>query len=176
MSPNQDKQQDNPVTTELSSYDYARLIQFVAQRLYQVKLNKTQINKILFYVYGKYAAKVGKQLFSEAPKAWPYGPVFPIVYKRIDPYENVPLFDPEMQARYKKNETAFNMVLDAVAMLHTKSAKALTDWSHRVGSPWYETIYKTSPSTGEIIQQDWNTVIDFNLISDYFSKESNTSL
>ena len=115
-------------------------------------------------------------MFSEKPKAWPYGPVFPIVYKKIDPYENVPLFDSEMQARYKENETAFNMVLDAVAMLHTKSAKVLTDWSHRVGSPWYETIYKTCPSTGEIIQEDWNTVIDFQLISDYFSKESNTSL
>lgn len=172
MSPNQDKHQDN----QLTSYDYARLIQFVGQRLYQVKLNKTQINKILFYVYGRYAAERGEPLFSEKPKAWPYGPVFPIVYKKIDPYENVPLFDSEMQARYKENETAFNMVLDAVAMLHTKSAKVLTDWSHRVGSPWYETIYKTCPSTGEIIQEDWNTVIDFQLIADYFSKESNTSL
>ena len=172
MSLNQDKHQDN----QLTSYDYARLIQFVGQRLYQVKLNKTQINKILFYVYGRYAAERGEPLFSEKPKAWPYGPVFPIVYKKIDPYENVPLFDSEMQARYKENETAFNMVLDAVAMLHTKSAKVLTDWSHRVGSPWYETIYKTCPSTGEIIQEDWNTIIDFQLIADYFSKESNTSL
>ena len=171
MSLNQDKHQDN----QLTSYDYARLIQFVGQRLYQVKLNKTQINKILFYVYGRYAAATEEPLFSEEPRAWPYGPVFPIVYKKIDPYEDVPLFDKGMQARYKANETAFNMVLDAVAMLHKKSAKALTDWSHRVGSPWYDTIYKIDPS-GEIVQQDWNTVIALQLISDYFKQESNISL
>lgn len=38
----------------LTSIDYARLIQFVAANIYHTLLNKTQVNKILFYIYGAY--------------------------------------------------------------------------------------------------------------------------
>lgn len=48
---------------ELKSTDYARLIQYAAQKLHMVRLNKTQINKILFYVYGVYYAETNNLLF-----------------------------------------------------------------------------------------------------------------
>ena len=58
---------------ELKSTDYARLIQYAAKNLHMTRLNKTQINKILFYVYGVYLAKFNKPLFTDdTPKAWPY--------------------------------------------------------------------------------------------------------
>lgn len=69
----------------LTSIDYARLIQYTAQRKHMVLLNKTQINKILFYVYGAYLADTGKALFSDdTPKAWTYGPVFPKPNKKVE--------------------------------------------------------------------------------------------
>lgn len=53
----------------LTSIDYARLIQYAAQKLHMVLLNKTQINKILFYVYGVYYAETGEELFNDdSPK------------------------------------------------------------------------------------------------------------
>ena len=70
----------------LTSLDYAKLIQFAAVRNHMTLLNRTQINKILFYVYGVYLAEVGEPLFNDdTPKAWPYGPVVPIVNNKLDP-------------------------------------------------------------------------------------------
>lgn len=60
----------------LTSVDYANLIRYIAQQRYSQILNKTQVNKILFYVYGKYLAMLGEKLFTDdSPMAWPYGPV-----------------------------------------------------------------------------------------------------
>ncbi len=171
MSSNQNKQQNN----QLTSYDYARLIQFVGQHNHHVKLNKTQINKILFYVYGVYLAKEGTALFeNEEPRAWPYGPVFPLVYKKIDPNEIISSFDQELQERFKANNTALYIVVKAVEVLHKKSARTLTDWSHRIGSPWHETVYEET-SEG-IIRREWNRIIDREKIKAYFSKVANIDL
>ena len=171
MNPNKNKQQDS----QLTSYDYARLIQYVGQHSHHVKINKTQINKILFYVYGVYLAKEGTALFeNEEPRAWPYGPVFPLVYKKIDPNEVIRSFDQEQQDRFKANKTALYLVVKAVEILHTKSARTLTDWSHRIGSPWHETVYEET-SDG-IVKREWNRVIAKEKIKAYFSKVSNIDL
>lgn len=55
---------------ELKSLDYAKLVQFVALKNHGVLLNRTQMNKILFYVYGHYLAENGNLLFKDdSPKA-----------------------------------------------------------------------------------------------------------
>lgn len=106
----------------LTSLDYAKLIQFAAAKLYRVLLNKTQINKILFYVYGKYLAEKGEVLFTDdTPKAWPYGPVFPIVNKKIDTEEVVSGFSEEKIMAYKENEAAYRIAIEAVKKLHDVS-------------------------------------------------------
>lgn len=159
----------------LTSYDYARLIQFLGQTCFDTYLNKTQILKILFYVYGVYLARHGGPLFSEEPRAWPYGPVFPNAYEQINPYEQMKPFDEEMKERYRENPEALNIAYDAVKMLHAKSARKLTDWSHKIGSPWYETIYKQDKN-GERTVQGWNTPIDQNKIKSYFEQDCNVNL
>ena len=65
----------------LTSVDVANLLRNYALKEHFVNLNKTQVNKLLFMCYGFYLASTGKKLFLETPKAWPYGPVFPNVYK-----------------------------------------------------------------------------------------------
>ena len=57
---------------QLTSINYGRLIQYTSQKLHLQRLNKTQVNKILFYVYGRYLAVTGKKLFvDDTPKAGP---------------------------------------------------------------------------------------------------------
>ena len=88
----------------LKSTDYARLIQYAAQKLHMVRLNKTQINKILFYVYGVYYAETDRLLFEDdSPKAWPYGPVFPIVNKKINPDEIVTSFPKDVLCEFLRH-------------------------------------------------------------------------
>lgn len=148
----------------LTSLDYARLIQYVAQNFHRQMLNRTQINKILFAVYGKYLVAAGQPLFvDDSPKAWPYGPVFPLVNKRVDISEVV-TFPQNKIELFKQNRMAQEIVVEMVNAMYDKSAKELTDWSHRPGSPWYRTIYKDN---GE--HAGWNTQIPNEYIREYFS-------
>ncbi len=159
---------------KLTSIDYARLIQYAAQKQHMVLLNKTQINKILFYVYGVYLAMEGKPLFDDdTPKAWTYGPVFPRPNKAVDINEIIKSFPKEQIDAFKENDKALNLVVDAVNHMYDKSAMSLTQWSHRENSPWYDTIYKKNEN-GEIVsQKPWNTRIEDSLIKNYFTNPQN---
>lgn len=86
---------------KLTSLDYADLLNWIAYNKYGALLNKTQINKLLFICYGMYlAATGGKVLFEDdTPKAWPYGPVFPRVYKNS--FQEISLC--HFQRKSKKN-------------------------------------------------------------------------
>jgi uncharacterized phage-associated protein len=154
----------------LTSLDYAKLIQFTAQKMQHTMLNKTQINKILFYVYGVYLAEVGQPLFeNEKPQAWPFGPVFPIVNKRINIDELVKFSEEKIKA-YKENENALKLVVDAVKHMHNRTAVQLTYWSHQEGSPWHKTLYEgCNPGT----QKQWSTVISDDYIKEYFANKEN---
>ncbi|MDV3148910.1 MAG: DUF4065 domain-containing protein [Pigeon pea little leaf phytoplasma] len=44
------------------------------------KINKTKIQKLLYYAQGYYLAKYNKVLFQDAIEAWPYGPIISSVY------------------------------------------------------------------------------------------------
>lgn len=154
---------------DLKSTDYAKLIQFAALKFHNTALNRTQINKILFFVYGKYLAETGEVLFEDdTPKAWPFGPVFPIVNKRID-VDDIPRgFSDEKNEAYRNNMTALGIVRKAVDMLYNKTAYELTKWSHRPDSPWYETLFPANQK-----RLPWNTEIKKELIASYFKENPN---
>lgn len=147
----------------LSSIDYARLIQYVAQNFHRQMLNKTQVNKILFAVYGRYLAQTGKLLFiDDTPKAWPYGPVFPIVNKRVDIFEIVQFTQDKIDL-FKQNRIAQEIVVNTVSEMHDKSAQFLTALSHRPDTPWDKTIH---PNSGVAVA--WNAEIPTDIIKDYY--------
>lgn len=152
--------------TTLTSIDYARLIQYAAQRLHRQMLNKTQVNKILFYVYGRYLALTGHLLFDDdSPKAWPYGPVFPKVNKKVKTSEAISFHKDEIES-FKSDPDALLIVEAAVKQMHGMTASDLTRWSHQDGSPWYRTLFDGYPQ-GQ--QAPWNTEIKREYIEEYFS-------
>lgn len=151
---------------QLTSINYGRLIQYTSQKLHLQMLNKTQVNKILFYVYGRYLAVTGKKLFTDdTPKAWPYGPVFPRVNKRTNPSEVIKLTKEEVYL-FKADELAIEIVVAAVGKMHKMSAVYLTEWSHQEGSPWRRTLYD-GMEPGK--QRAWNTEIPDDYIKEYFT-------
>ena len=158
----------------LKSTDYARLIQYAAQKLHMVRLNKTQINNILFYVYGVYYAETDRLLFEDdSPKAWPYGPVFPIVNKKINPDEIVTSFPKDVLCEFNKHSKALELVKTAVDAMYNMSALSLTQWSHQEGSPWHDTLYIKNKNGDIAGQNTWNTPISKELIKAYFLKPQN---
>lgn len=160
----------------LKSTDYARLVQFTAQKMHRTILNKTQVNKILFYVYGVYLAERGKPLFADdTPKAWIYGPVFPIPNKRFVQGGIIKQssFSAEEIEAFKENDYALRLVAIAVKNMHDLSAVSLTEWSHEEGSPWYVTIYSKDDDGRIVEQRPWNTRIDDAVIAEYFKGKKN---
>ena len=152
---------------ELTSIDYARLIQYAAQKQHMVLLNKTQINKILFYVYGVYLAENQLPLFmDDTPKAWTYGPVFPRPNKSVDINEVIKSFPADKVKAYKANKKALDLVVKVVDRMYDKSAMSLTQWSHVENSPWYNTVYQKDRDGNIIKQRPWNTRIEESLIKD----------
>ena len=159
---------------ELKSTDYALLIQYAAQKLHMVRLNKTQINKILFYVYGVYYAETNNLLFKDdSPKVWPYGPVFPIVNKKINPDEIITSFPKDVLYEFNKHSKALELVKTAVNAMYNMSALSLTQWSHQEGSPWYDTLYIKNDKGDICGQNKWNTPIPKELIKNYFIEPKN---
>lgn len=151
----------------LTSLDYADLISWLTYKKYGVLLNKTQINKLLFMCYGMYlAATDGKKLFEDdTPKAWPFGPVFPRVYKKFIPGKVPVSFTKEMQETFWENQTAMQLADKIIDKYHAYSAYSLSEWSHMEGGPWHTTIYGKDGKK----QIQWNQIIDNALIQEYFT-------
>ena len=121
-----------------------------------VSMNLTKINKILYIIYGFTLSMFKKRLTEEHPKAWPYGPVFPRVNKKVDPSL------PASSEDYEKLPEMIRSIIDgAIHSFGNWTAAELSAWSHQAGGPW-DLTYKMSSK--------WNTVIDDSLIYDYFSR------
>ena len=160
----------------LTSIDYARLIQFIATKMYHTLLNKTQVNKILFYVYGVYLAEHDKALFKDdTPKVWTYGPVFPRPNKKVVSCEKIVRedFSQEQIEAFQKDKSFLSRIVSIVGKMCHKSAFELSQWSHEEGSPWYNTLYIKGKDGKVTSQQPWNTTINADTIKKYFSIPQN---
>lgn len=147
----------------LTSLDYSDLLRYLAFSRKRVVLNKTQVNKLLFMCYGTYCAKTSRRMFEESPKAWPFGPVFPKVYKTFD-QKSLPIIIPkENIALFKQDKIALRICLAVIDKYSNTSAYSLSMWSHKEGSPWYKTVY----SEATVV---WNKEIKDEIIKEYFNQ------
>lgn len=155
---------------KLNSVDIANFIKYWSMKEYLKPLNKTQVNKLLFICYGFSLALYDKRPFDDdTPKAWPFGPVFPRVYKRFQ-YNDYSVSQEVIDAIAK--ETWLNTIIKSVVKsFHTWTASELTEWSHREGSPWYQTVYGEPLKEGE---KQWNKEIPDDVIKAYFTPKDST--
>ena len=125
-----------------------------------IVLNTTKVQKMLYILYSYYMAKHDIQIFSETPKAWPYGPVFPrtrkkvefgIVYKRDNSDLSEIIAEDDLVNK-------FNSVLDIYSKF---TAGQLSDWSHMKDSPWERATKLQGFKWGDFIPDDY--------IKEYFS-------
>lgn len=104
-----------------------------------VVLNATQLQKLLFIVYGVLLAKNGLPILTETPKAWPFGPVFPRLQKRVNTGQVYRLDDPEI-LDVKKNTELTDVLNTVIDKYSVYTASKLTAWSHKENSPWELTV------------------------------------
>ncbi len=114
----------------LNSVDCANKIRWIAASKFRLNLNMTQTQKLLYISYGIELARAKTRLTNERPKAWPFGPVFPNVHRRLNFLETPN--DPP--AKFPEDIlTLFNEVITAFGKI---PASKLSEWSHSKDSPW----------------------------------------
>ncbi len=141
----------------LTSIDYARLISWYAWNKHGVLLGKTQLQKILYICYGVWLAYNEEPLFAEKPVVWPFGPVFPDVYVWYSANQPQDLTQVEIDT-WARTAEKVKFIFAAVDKLYYMTAKRLTEWSHRMGSPW-AAVANYNP---------WGTEIPDDKIKEYF--------
>jgi len=112
-------------------------------------INHTKLQKLLYIAYGLHLAKYDKKLIDECPQIWPYGPVFENVFRYFKTYgleENI-----IVEIKDTDIKETLDSTIDDFADI---SAITLSEWSHQINSPWYQTLNKQNPNWGSCISDD----------------------
>jgi uncharacterized phage-associated protein len=126
-------------------------------------INMTKIQKITYIAYGTYLAVTGERLIDEHPQAWPYGPVFPATRNRLLKMDlnSIRLDSPDLK-EISANPTVKSLISLVYNTFGQWTAVALSEWSHKEGSPWEKTV--SAPGF------KWGGRIEDEYIKSYFDK------
>ena len=151
------------------SYNSVEFSKYIISRLNNLKADdnryeydNTKIQKLLYILYGFYWAKRQLRLLDEQPKLWPYGPVFPKVYKYIK--KNGFEFNFQNVNPNQEDILFFDDILKTCGIF---KAGKLSNWSHSKDSPWDKAKEREIRNYGET---KWIDPLDDEEIREYFSK------
>ena len=105
------------------------------------EMSITKLQKLLYALDGELLAP-NINAVDEHCRAWPYGPVYPKVFTKINPEDfNKNYNDLNIDEINNKEHAAIikQMVKVVLNNFGKYSAGKLSAWSHREGSPWYNT-------------------------------------
>jgi len=126
-------------------------------------LTPMKLQKLLYFTYGRYAAKTGRPLFAENFQAWQYGPVLSSVYQEFKCFGSDQINT--MSTDASGNSYIMNWNAEENAELRdvfygvckdykNDNAVELSKKTHKEGTPWAETYA--------------NGIIEFSKICEYF--------
>lgn len=123
-----------------------------------IDLDMVKLQKLLYILDGGLLAN-DVDVIDENCRAWKYGPVYPRVFKSINPPDdfrkNYSKLDISEINENKHSETIKQMVEIVLDNFGEYSSGQLSSWSHRKNSPWSKTKI--------------NQIIPKKLIKNYFS-------
>ena len=142
----------------MKTLELAKDIAFLCRKN-NYQFNNTKIQKLLYLFVGFCLINDVSEIYDidETPKLWPYGPVFPRVHKK---YQDQIKECQQDGVKSVSDEKIKEILEQTVKKWGNISAIALSDWSHRKGSPWYELAMEKFAQ--------WNTEIDLDDIKIYF--------
>lgn len=128
-------------------------------------MTNMKLNKLVYFAQVLCIRALGKTIHHNHTHAWDYGPVAPLLYKRIKKFRSrsISLNDPEMAEAFNDagsvdSDPVFRQVIDSVwSKLKGLSAVDLSRMTHRPNSPW-SVVYDNPQTrygiiTPEIMQQ-----------------------
>lgn len=141
--------------------EIARIFAYLSQQDEGKPLEKTRLNKLLYFAQGHTLSELGHPLFQNQIDAWEHGPVVAVVYSN---YEKIVANDRERGiADIQVTPQEMEIILDVWDQYRSFRAGELVDMTHRDGTPWKETY----------VEGKKNTHIPLELIEQYFSRPEN---
>ena len=122
-------------------------------------MNMTKLQKLLYIAYGTFLAVKRYRLTDEHPQAWPYGPVFPATRSNLLKRNFLDIVYPSSLTQDDVLKSLVHLVFDTFG---DRTAGTLSEWSHRLGSPWDRTV--SMPSFY------WGAEIPNTYICEYFAQ------
>lgn len=113
---------------------------------YEFSISQLSLQKILYFVHGKYLTETGKPLLSGSFEAWRYGPVHPTIYSAFKSFGSNPIIG---RATIRNLNSKIDVVVTEpsdpkLRLFIRQTASAylsmppgrLVDLSHAPNSPW----------------------------------------
>ncbi len=146
----------------MKTYDSVEVAKYLRALAFESDyvLNTTQVQKLLYILYGYYLSTYNHKIINEDPQAWPFGPVFPrtreaINYQKINKLENI--------SNDLQNDSLLTEILRKIVENYGDfPATKLSAWSHSQGGAWDKSVKKWGFK--------WGHIISDKLIKDYFSE------
>lgn len=144
----------------MKTYDSVLLAQYMLSLAHSkgINLNVTKVQKLIYIVYGVFMSEHDHQITTEAPKAWPFGPVFPRSQKKVN-YTAVMPLDTPLFGELKEDKILNDVLGSVIDKFANLSATSLSEWSHQEGGPWHRTVSGNNK---------WNAPIPNQYIKEYF--------
>lgn len=135
-------------------------------------LTPMKLQKLVYFAHGWHLALKKEPLVSEPVEAWPFGPVFPVLYHEFKHYGDSPICEPATDLdpdgmvwewttpAISENDTYKRTLLEKIWNVYGDySAIQLSNLTHTPGSPWHQisqryggTIPRRVAIPNEIIQ------------------------
>lgn len=137
-------------------------------RRHEIVLSNLKLQKLLYFVHGKYLVETGQPLIKGEFEAWQFGPVHPLVYSAFKDFGASDItgfaesLDPVLRTR-----TPIAPILDPMVERHVApvvwslgrlSAGQLVDLTHASGGPWAITVEQSKNTANIGLKIDNNTI------------------
>lgn len=107
-------------------------------------IDPLKLQKLLYFANGWWLAINGAPLIAERPQVWRYGPVFKTIYHAFNSYGNSPILDLAPSSPFGGEPLRIqNADKELIPLLNWiwseyghKSGPALSDETHKPGTPW----------------------------------------
>ena len=119
---------------------------------YNIGINMTKLQKLLYISYGVYLAVKGERLTNEHPQAWPYGPVFPTTRNKLLKLNLEEIVNFEDDSITDEVKACINLVFRSYGAYN---ASYLSAWSHQIDSPWDKTTHLPGFKWGNQIPDEY---------------------
>lgn len=115
----------------------ARVFEYLGLQTEGKPVEKTRLNKLLYFAQGHAFAALDRPLFINQIDAWDHGPVVAVVYSGFN--KIVQQARDEGLSSLQLSPEEMDVIMDVWAQYHHFSANELVNLTHQPGSPWSET-------------------------------------